>query len=122
MKRLNLALVLALGLTLPPAAVSAGGPHALHQGGFRLGAHAGDVNVFISHGHPFVHHVHPHFVHPHVIHHGLIHPHSTFIVVHPAPQLVWVPGFWWWNGFQWVWISGHWVVPSNGLSFRNPCD
>jgi hypothetical protein len=26
----------------------------------------------------------------------------------PAPGPTWVPGFWWWDGYQWVWYPGHW--------------
>lgn len=29
-------------------------------------------------------------------------------IVAPAPQPVWVPGFWAWNGFTWVWVPSHW--------------
>jgi hypothetical protein len=29
-------------------------------------------------------------------------------VVVPPAQLVWVPGFWAWDGFNWVWVPPHW--------------
>src|SRR5262245_64223441 len=25
------------------------------------------------------------------------------------PDARWVPGFWGWNGYQWVWVPGYWV-------------
>lgn len=25
------------------------------------------------------------------------------------PQAVWVPGTWYWNGIEWVWLEGHWA-------------
>lgn len=31
------------------------------------------------------------------------------VFVAPAPTVVWVPAFWGWNGFGWVWVSGHWA-------------
>ena len=29
----------------------------------------------------------------------------------PAPGYVWQPGYWSWNGFQYVWVPGVYVVP-----------
>lgn len=26
----------------------------------------------------------------------------------PRAQPVWVPGFWAWDGFSWVWVPPHW--------------
>ncbi len=51
--------------------------------------------------------------------------HRRFVVVQPfvatpfvtapfapppviAVRPIWAPGFWSWNGVQWVWIAGHW--------------
>src|SRR5256885_2257689 len=28
-----------------------------------------------------------------------------------APGMVWVEGYWHWNGVQYVWIPGHWESP-----------
>lgn len=114
MKRIGLALTLALvvGLPLWPGA---GWAHHRHNRVF-VGC-----CVFIAPGHPVVIHEfpgHSHFF----IHHGFIQRHSTFIVVDPATQPAWVPGFWQWTGVQWAWVPGHWVVPGKGLSLRNPCD
>lgn len=115
MKRFALSILIAgaVGLLLLP-----GAGWARHHHGF----HSGHVTVFIGHGHPFVHH--PFVVHPHFIHPGFIHPHfgPTFIVVNPAPNWVWVPGFGGWNGSNWVWVPGHWTVHGHGLFLRNPCD
>ena len=36
------------------------------------------------------------------------------------PPLVWAPGFWAWDGFEWVWVPGYWCVWGQGLS--NPCE
>ena len=29
----------------------------------------------------------------------------------PSPRHVWVPGWWWWDGRQYVWRTGAWMVP-----------
>jgi len=29
----------------------------------------------------------------------------------PAPQAVWTPGYWSWNGVRYVWVPGRYVVP-----------
>ena len=52
-----------------------------------------------------------------VIHRPAVAP---FFLVNPPP--VWVPGFWAWDGFEWVWVQGHWVVQGPGLFLRNPCE
>ena len=31
--------------------------------------------------------------------------------VPPAPQYVWLPGYWAWRGNKYVWLEGHWVLP-----------
>jgi hypothetical protein len=31
-----------------------------------------------------------------------------------APGVVWVDGYWHWNGVQYVWIPGHWESPPAG--------
>ena len=33
-------------------------------------------------------------------------PQAPVVVV--APRRVWVPGFWSWGGYRWVWVQGHW--------------
>ncbi len=101
MKRIGLALVLALTLTFLPGGAWAShrhhhGHHGFHRGCCVFVGPVGPVSPFFPH--PFG--LHRHFFFP---------PSSTFIVVDPAPQQVWVPGSWWWNGFQWVWWPGHWV-------------
>lgn len=55
------------------------------------------------------------------------HPPATFWhpapgFVQPAPPVIWVPGFWYWNGFVWVWVPPHWRVIGHGFVLRNPCD
>lgn len=105
MRRIGVALALSLLVGLALLAEPASAHHR------RAGFHVGCC-VFVDHGHPFVHH--KVFVDPHfrgLRHHFFFaHPNvgSTVIVVEPTRQPVWVPGFWWWNGFQWVWAPGHW--------------
>jgi hypothetical protein len=31
----------------------------------------------------------------------------------PVPGYIWVNGSWSWNGYEWVWISGHYEVDAN---------
>ncbi len=40
---------------------------------------------------------------------GGIGPHAVppFFLFNPRP--VWFPGFWWWDGFEWVWAPGYWT-------------
>lgn len=114
MKRGSFALAFALlvGLTLWPGATWAHHRHRAFVG----------CCVFISPGDPFVHH--PFVFHRHFIHHGFFPPPvgSTVIVVEPVPHRVWVPGFWRWDGFQWVLVPGHWAFTGQSLLLRNPCD
>lgn len=105
-RTLGIVIAFAVSLTLLPGTAWAWGGHGFHSG------HGGP---FIGHGHHALHGGRCVFIgpgHPFVAHgFGAHHNGSTVIAVHPAPQPVWVPGFWWWNGFQWVWAPGHWAVP-----------
>ena len=39
----------------------------------------------------------------------------------PAPQMVWVPGYWQWDGARFVWIAGRWDLPrSQGATWQAP--
>jgi WXXGXW repeat (2 copies) len=29
---------------------------------------------------------------------------------YPNHYFVWVEGYWWWNGEQWLWVPGYWRV------------
>lgn len=29
----------------------------------------------------------------------------------PAPNLTWAPGYWYWSGSAWDWVTGSWVAP-----------
>lgn len=97
---LALALSLAAGLTLLPGSAEAHHRHHAFHGG---------CCVFVSPGHAFF--AHDAFRHRHFIPHGFFHRGfgSTFVVIAPVPRPVWVPGFWSWNGSQWVWVPGHWA-------------
>ncbi|MBS0663345.1 MAG: YXWGXW repeat-containing protein [Verrucomicrobia bacterium] len=33
------------------------------------------------------------------------------VVVQPAPGMVWVQGYWAYDGYRYVWIGGRWVRP-----------
>jgi hypothetical protein len=44
----------------------------------------------------------------HVRRHGGGAPVETPVIVVP-PHAVWVAPAWFWNGFQWVFVPGHWV-------------
>jgi hypothetical protein len=37
-----------------------------------------------------------------------------------GPGLVWVSGYWHWNGVQYVWIPGHWENPPPGQMWLGP--
>jgi hypothetical protein len=37
-----------------------------------------------------------------------------------APGMVWVEGYWHWNGVQYVWIPGHWESPPAGYAWVPP--
>ena len=43
---------------------------------------------------------------------GVDHRHGHFhrggVIGAPAPTPVWVPPQWWWNGWGWQWVQGHW--------------
>jgi hypothetical protein len=38
----------------------------------------------------------------------------------PAPDAVWVPGYWHWTGLQYAWMPGHWRAPPPGATWRTP--
>lgn len=108
MKRLALAFALALAASLALLPGAAGAHHRHH--GFHGGFSAGCC-VFIGPGHAFA--PRPFGLHRHFFASpGFFPPSSTFIVVDPTAQPVWVwmPGSWWWNGAQWVWWPGHWTL------------
>jgi len=35
----------------------------------------------------------------------------------PAPNYVWVSGYWWWNTPRWVWVTGYWCPPRRGYAY-----
>ena len=37
-----------------------------------------------------------------------------------APGMVWVEGYWHWNGVQYAWIPGHWESPPAGYVWAGP--
>jgi len=47
-------------------------------------------------------HGHPHFRG----HHQYQYRAPVYVVPSHAQ---WVPGYWGWNGYQWVWVPGYWV-------------
>ncbi len=42
-------------------------------------------------------------------------PQSDVISVAPAPDYVWIGGYWGWNMGRHVWIAGHWERPPHGF-------
>lgn len=114
--RTTLAIASVLGLTLlfgSVAPADAGGPGALrshrgHFGGHGLhghGFHGHGFKGHAFHGHGF----HGHGFKGHGFHgHGFRHDHTFSGHGRFGKPLVWMPGFWGWNGFTWVWIPGHW--------------
>jgi hypothetical protein len=34
--------------------------------------------------------------------------------------MLWVEGYWHWNGIQYVWIPGHWESPPSGYGWVPP--
>jgi hypothetical protein len=97
-KHLALALVLAAILVTPPSTAGAWGSRVVV-----VAPPHGSV-FFVAPRHHFVH---PRFfVQPFVATPFIVAPvvPSPFIAVRP----IWVPGFWSWNGVQWVWVADHW--------------
>ncbi len=35
----------------------------------------------------------------------------------PAPNYIWVSGYWWWNSPTWVWAPGYWCPPRVGFTY-----
>ena len=33
----------------------------------------------------------------------------------PAPGYVWAPGYYAWNGYQYIWVTGRWIEPRPGF-------
>ena len=38
----------------------------------------------------------------------------------PWPGAIWVNPYWWWDGYSYVWITGHYVRPHGGFVFVSP--
>ena len=38
-------------------------------------------------------------------------PVAETVVVTPGPGYVWVRGEYYWNGYAWIWVGGHWLLP-----------
>jgi WXXGXW repeat (2 copies) len=47
-------------------------------------------------------------------------PIAEVIVVAPAPDSVWVAGYWHWTGMQYAWIPGHWEKAPPGTAWAAP--
>jgi len=119
---------------LTPADATAGGPRGGVSG--RGGVHGGSGHSqgrhhqFGGRGHGHGHGRMQKFQHHGFQHHGfgrhrLDHRHGRhfkqphfftftprhfghFPVLPGARVLVWVPGGWYWTGWSWVWVAGHW--------------
>src|SRR5438128_1822445 len=100
MKRftLGLALLVSLAFMLVPGPAAASGQRFVHQGFVHRGFVGSPCCArAFPRSHVFVRR---HFVAPVVVSPFVV---SPFVAVTPAPALVFVPGFWSWNGFTWVW-------------------
>jgi hypothetical protein len=42
-------------------------------------------------------------------------PVPDVVPAQPAPDAVWIPGYWNWNGYQYNWIAGYWAIPPVGF-------
>lgn len=49
-------------------------------------------------------------------------PPPPYAVVVPPPRagFVWVPGYWQWTGYSYLWITGHWVPHRSGYYWHPP--
>jgi uncharacterized membrane protein YeaQ/YmgE (transglycosylase-associated protein family) len=41
-------------------------------------------------------------------------PAADVVTPQPNPYAVWIPGYWSWNGAQYIWIPGYWTLPPAG--------
>lgn len=100
-------LTLMVGFTLLPGSAWAWG-----DGSF-VAVRSGHTSVFVRNGFVQQHRFFPHrFVSPVFVSPVFASPvivERAVVVVEPVPQPMWVPGFWSWNGFQWVWVPGQWA-------------
>lgn len=44
-------------------------------------------------------------------------PRVVVVPARPRPNLVWVEGYWRWNGRDYVWVPGRWVAERRGRRF-----
>ena len=51
---------------------------------------------------------------------GVPPPPQTVIVPRHRPGFVWVPGYWRWTGYSYLWIRGHWVPHRRGYYWAPP--
>lgn len=42
------------------------------------------------------------------------------VPIAPAPQRVWMPGYWAWNGYRQVWVEGRWVLQQPAVIITQP--
>ncbi|TFW34611.1 YXWGXW repeat-containing protein [Massilia horti] len=42
------------------------------------------------------------------------------VVPPPRPDAIWVPGYWDWNGYNYVWVGGYWVAQQPGYVYVPP--
>ena len=41
-------------------------------------------------------------------------PQPEVIVAQPSPDALYIPGYWYFDGAQYVWVNGHWEIPPPG--------
>ena len=49
-------------------------------------------------------------------------PPALYETMTPSPGYgyVWIDGYWHWNSFEWVWVSGRWVQEQQGYYYVQP--
>lgn len=44
-------------------------------------------------------------------------PPPVVVVPQPMPGYAWAPGYWGWNGYQYVWVEGNWLPARPGYAW-----
>jgi hypothetical protein len=44
-------------------------------------------------------------------------PPAVVVAPAPTPGYVWAPGYYAWDGYQYVWVGGRWMAPRRGYAW-----